>query len=125
MIKIDENLQSLREIAEAGVKKDMGQMMEQVAAQPQNTHAYWAAVEAQKDEAMSEPKVVSAVIGPMPKNMRDDMPKVTATFDDGETKELFSFYPDEITFVESELLGLTRKQVGELRTRKDVAYLRS
>ena len=54
----------------------------------------------------------------------DPMPKVTVTFADGEVKELFSFYPDEISFTESEFIGLTEAEAHELRHRKDVAYLR-
>jgi hypothetical protein len=50
---------------------------------------------------------------------------VTATFEDGTTKELFRFYPDEIQFSENELVGLTEKEAKELRTKKDIAYLQS
>ena len=53
-----------------------------------------------------EPKIVACIIGPYPKSLFDEMPKVKATFDNGETKELFSFYPDELSFSESEFIGL-------------------
>ena len=53
------------------------------------------------------------------------MPKVTVTYDDGSTEELFQYFPDEISFTESEFIGLTSEQAHELRHRKDVAYLRS
>ena len=43
-------------------------------------------------------KIVSVKIGPYPKSMFDPMPEVVATFDDGITKKLFSFYPDELSF---------------------------
>jgi hypothetical protein len=42
-----------------------------------------------------------------------------------ETKELFSYYPDEISFHPEELVGLTEDEAYELRQKKDVAYLRS
>ena len=44
----------------------------------------------------------------MPTGMSDPMPTVTATFESGEVKELFAFYPDEISFEESEFLGPNR-----------------
>lgn len=53
------------------------------------------------------------------------MPRVLATFDDGARKELFDFYPDEITFDEGELVGLTEAEARALRRGKDIAYLRS
>jgi hypothetical protein len=55
------------------------------------------------------------------------MPVVSATFDDGTTKRLFSFYPDEIEFENegAELIGLTEAEARALRHRKDIAYLRA
>ena len=44
-------------------------------------------------------KIKSAIITPMPRpmpdGMFDPMPEVVATFEDGSTKRLFSFFPDE------------------------------
>jgi hypothetical protein len=62
---------------------------------------------------------------PMPLGMFDPMPEVIATFEDGSTKTLFSFYPDEISFVTHEFIGLTEKEAYDLFQRKDRAYLRS
>lgn len=71
-------------------------------------------------------KIVRCTIGPYPTGMFDlQMPKVTVDFEDGSTKELFSFYPDELSFRESEFIGLTEQQARDLRHRRDVAYLRS
>jgi len=74
-------------------------------------------------------KIVSCKIGPyprpMPQGMADGMPKVTATFEDGSEKELFSFYPDEISFTEKEFKGLTESQARDLKFRKDRDYLKS
>jgi len=53
------------------------------------------------------------------------MPVVSATFDDGTKKELFSFYPDEIRFDEGELVGLTEAEAHSLFREKDITYLRS
>jgi hypothetical protein len=53
------------------------------------------------------------------------MPEVKATFDDGETRVLFSYYPDEISFTPREFIGLTRGEAMALRHKKDVAYLQS
>ena len=77
-------------------------------------------------------KIVAAIIGPMPRHFSaglagafDPMPDVTVTFEDGEVKRLFDFYPDELSFTESEFIGLTEQEAQALRLRKDVEYLRS
>lgn len=61
---------------------------------------------------------------PKPVGLFDPMPKVIATFDDDQHKELFEFYPDEIMFDEGELVGLTEEEARQLKRQKDVAYLR-
>lgn len=53
------------------------------------------------------------------------MPKVKATFEDGSTKELFEFYPDELSFRESEFIGLTEEEGRRLKFTKDKQYLQS
>ena len=77
----------------------------------------------------SSPRIVqveiSSIPRPKPLGFFDPTPVVTATFDDGARKELFSFYPDEIRFDEGELVELTETEARELRHRKDIAYLRS
>ena len=74
-------------------------------------------------------KITSAIITPMPRpmplGMFDPMPEVIATFEDGTTKTLYSFYPDEISFQPSEFIGLTEAEAMALRHRKDVAFLKS
>ena len=71
-------------------------------------------------------KIVSATIGPMPTGFTDfRLPKVTATFEGGEVKQLFSFYPDELSFDDSEFIGLTEREAHELFTKKDIANLRN
>ena len=62
---------------------------------------------------------------PMPHGMFDPMPEVVATFEDGSTKSLFSFYPDEISFRASEFIGLTEAEARSLLHRKDVSFLKS
>ena len=62
---------------------------------------------------------------PMPEGMFDPMPEVIATFEDGSTKTLFSFYPDEVSFCTREFIGLTEEEACDLFQRKDRAYLRS
>lgn len=68
---------------------------------------------------------ISSIPRPKPAGFSDPTPKVTATFDDGTCKELFSFYPDEIRFDEGELVGLTEAEAHELYHQKDITYLRS
>jgi len=74
-------------------------------------------------------KIISAIITPMPRpmpqGMFDPMPEVVATFEDGSTKSLFSFFPDEVSFQPSEFVGLTEEEAHSLFTRKDTTYLRS
>lgn len=74
-------------------------------------------------------KILSVTIGPtprpMPLGMFDPLPSVTATFDNGTVKELFSFYPCELGFTPEEFVGLTEAEARVLRHRKDVAYIRS
>jgi hypothetical protein len=74
---------------------------------------------------MNEPTITHATITPMPKNMFDEMPKVIATFSNGEVKTIFSFYPDEISFRENEFIGLTERQAVNLKYKKDLKYLQS
>jgi len=76
----------------------------------------------------SAPRIVQieySMPRPKPLGFFDRMPMVKATFDDGTSKDLFSFYPDEIQFGEGELIGLTETEAHALRRQKDVAYLRA
>jgi len=81
------------------------------------------------DMTHSKPVVINCSIGdyprPMPVGMLDPMPKVKVQFDNGEEKDLFEFYPDEISFTESEFIGLTEDEVHELRMKKDIKYIQS
>ncbi len=74
-------------------------------------------------------KILSVIITdmprPMPLGMFDPMPEVIATFEDGSTKTLFSFYPDEVSFHASEFIGLTEQEARSLFHQKDTAYLSS
>ncbi|MEY4418286.1 MAG: hypothetical protein RIQ88_724 [Actinomycetota bacterium] len=47
------------------------------------------------------------------------------TTEDGTEHFLYQYYPDEISFTESEFIGLTLQECGALYTKKDLAYLRS
>ena len=69
-------------------------------------------------------RIKSATISEMPESFTDPMPVVTATMEDGSTKELFFFYPDEISFTPEEFTGLTVSEARDLKRVKDVAYLR-
>lgn len=70
-------------------------------------------------------KIVSAVITTKPKTFLDKLPLVIATFDDGSEKELFAYYPDEISFNRTEFIGLTEKETYALKYQKDVDYIRA
>ena len=68
---------------------------------------------------------ITSMPRPMPLGMFDPMPEVVATFEDGSRKTLFSFLPDEVSFRESEFIGLTEEEAHSLFQQKDTGYLRS
>ena len=68
-------------------------------------------------------RIVSAAISPMPQEVWDPLPVVTVTFSDGSVKELFSYFPDEISFLPGEFVGLTEEEARALKARKDSVYL--
>lgn len=75
-------------------------------------------------------RITSCTISPFEtnvtlENLFNDPPTVAVQYDDGTSEVLFTFYPDEIIFKESEFIGLTRKAAHALRHTKDLAYLRS
>lgn len=78
---------------------------------------------------VAEPIITKCKIGPfprpMPEGMFDQMPSVQVTLSDGNTLSLFEFFPDEISFVESEFIGLTVSEAESLLTKKDVKFLQS
>lgn len=69
-------------------------------------------------------KIVKADVGKMPASICDEMPEVTATFEDGTTKALFRYYPDEIRFSPAEFVGLTEEEAHSLHGKKDREWLR-
>jgi hypothetical protein len=70
-------------------------------------------------------KIVSCKITAQPKQFFDPMPRVIITLEDGTTKDLFEYYPDEISFTESEFIGLTEDEARHLKFVKDKRYLQS
>ena len=68
-------------------------------------------------------KIISARITAQPKSLFDPMPVVFVTTEDGIEHELFSYYPDEISFVENEFIGLNFEKAKNLKFEKDRAYL--
>jgi hypothetical protein len=77
----------------------------------------------------SEPIITKCEIDPfprpMPEGMFDQMPSVSVTLSNGESLSLFEYFPDEISFVESEFIGLTVAEAESLLTKKDVKFLQS
>jgi len=51
-----------------------------------------------------------------------EMDKAILTLSDG-TSETITYFGDEISFSESELIGLTVQEARELKSKKDLAYL--
>ena len=77
----------------------------------------------------SEPTITKCKIGtfprPMPEGMFDKMPSVSVTLSNGESYNLFEYYPDEISFSESEFIGLTVAEARNLKTHKDFIFIQS
>lgn len=77
----------------------------------------------------SQPKIIECTIGPyprkMPEGMFDPMPKVKVKLDNGEEVMLFEFYPDELSFDESEFIGLNINEAKNLKFQKDLEYIKS
>lgn len=69
--------------------------------------------------------IKKARITAQPKSLWDSMPQVYVTLEDGKEEYLFEYYPDEISFTESDFIGLTIQEAFELKRKKDVAYLQS
>ena len=73
------------------------------------------------------PKIIKCEIGPfprpMPQGMFDKLPEVKVQLSNGEILTLFSFYPDEITITESELIGHTVDEAKRIKFEKDVRSL--
>ncbi len=70
------------------------------------------------------PRIVKASISEMPEEVSDPLPAITATFDDGSVRTLFTYFPDEISFLPSELVGLTEQEAKALKATKDSVYLK-
>ena len=77
----------------------------------------------------STAKIIYCSIGPfprpMPEGMFDPMPSVRVKFDNGEEKSLFEFYPDELSFQETEFIGLTEEAARRIKVEKDIHFLQS
>ena len=71
-----------------------------------------------------EPRIVSATISPIPREVWEPLPLVTATFSDGSVRTLFNYFPDEISFMPSEFIGLTEAEAKALKGKKDRVYVK-
>ena len=73
------------------------------------------------------PKIVKCEIGPYPRPMPlgkfDRLPEVKVLLSNGEQLTLFSFYPDEITITESELIGHTIDEAKRIKFEKEMRSL--
>lgn len=70
-------------------------------------------------------KILSARITDMPKCFTDPLPEVYATFEDGEERRLFDYFPDEIEFTPADFVGLTEAESTRLKFDRDVKWLRN
>jgi hypothetical protein len=79
---------------------------------------------AMRDDNPTPPRIVSATISPIPVEVWDPLPEVTATFTDGTVRRLFSYFPDEISFLPQEFVGMTEDEARALKSKKDSIYLK-
>lgn len=69
--------------------------------------------------------IAKARITDLPRRIGDPLPEVWITLSDGTEKILFTYYPDEISFLESDFIGLTEDEARLLKFGRDRAYLQS
>ena len=73
------------------------------------------------------PRIIECEIGPNPgskaQRMFYNMLEVKVQLSNGERLTLFSFYPDEITITESQLIGHTVEEAIRIKFEKDIRYL--
>jgi len=50
---------------------------------------------------------------------------INASFDDGSEEDIISFYEDEISFSEAEIIGKTKTEARKIHFKKDKAFLQS
>jgi len=60
-----------------------------------------------------------------PSEQRYGNMEAVATMDNGETKFVFAWFDDELSFRPEELIGKTIEEARDVRQEKDIAYLRS
>lgn len=66
-----------------------------------------------KSRAMN--KIVKARITALPRQLGDPLPEVWVMLSDGTEMMLFTYYPDEISFSESDFIGLTEDEARLLK----------
>lgn len=70
-------------------------------------------------------EIATARITPLPKQLGDPLPEIWITLEDGTEKMLFTYYPDEISFTESDFIGLTEDEAHTLKFGRDRSHLQS
>lgn len=70
-------------------------------------------------------KIKSVRITENPKSLFEPMPQIFITLENNKEDFLFEFYPDEISFSQEELVGLTVEEAKNLKFKKDKAFLQS
>lgn len=83
--------------------------------------AYYAEIPSLPNELPSPEPTIAEVV----RNTKDGECSLSAIFSDRIERHLFALYLDEFDLSDSELMGLTEKQAHELKSKRDVEYLRS
>lgn len=83
----------------------------------------WCDAEHGLDEAVRA--VVDPTITGIIRTVKHGLCTLSAMFSDDTTCQLFSFYTDELSFADEELIGKTASEAHQLHSQRDAQYLRS
>ena len=72
-----------------------------------------------------EATIIKTTISKTPYSPFSPLPGISATFSNGVTKRLFSFNPDDFVFnYDSEFIGLTESEAGDLMFERNMSFLK-
>ena len=78
------------------------------------------------DDSDGTPTVLAdAKITELIRDVKDGDCALSAIFDDGSTRKLFSFFIDELAFFDADLIGKTEGEAHQLHHARTIAYIQS
>ena len=82
------------------------------------------AIERGEGVAITEQRVDSKITE-LIRDVKDGDCALSAIFDDGSTRKLFSFFIDELAFFDADLIGKTEGEAHQLHHARTIAYIQS